>query len=101
MGRLLLKDPKPLVQSFICPVTQCDSVKYTGCEAHNAKFRGTHGSCSIMILARFKCACGKNLLCKVLVGGREMTPQRYAKEGPAQPEVKSRVQQLLSVIGIK
>ena len=80
MGRVLLKNPQPLISSFICPVTQCDAVKYTGCEAHNARFRGTHGPCTIMILGKFKCACGKNLITKVLVDGEEMTPQRYERE---------------------
>lgn len=79
MGRVLLKDPKPLVSSFVCPVTKHDTLKYTGCEAHNARFRGTYGPCHIRILGKFKCACGKNLVCKVLVDGEKMTPQRYAE----------------------
>jgi hypothetical protein len=77
MARLLLIDPKPLIQGFTCPVTQRDCIKYTGCEAENARYRGGHGPTGIQILGKFKCACGKNLICKILVDGVEMTPARY------------------------
>ena len=80
MGRVLLKDPKPMLSGFVCPVTQRDNVKYSGCEAHNARFRGTYGPCHMRILGKFKCACGKNLICKVMVDGEQMTPKRYAAE---------------------
>lgn len=78
MGRIVLKDPKPLIQGFVCPVTQRDTLKYTGCEAFNAKFRGIHNS-KYVIQGKFRCACGKNLICRVLVDGEEMTLERYER----------------------
>ena len=81
MGRVLLKDPKPLIEGFICPVTMKENdVPDTGCAAHTARFRGTYGNRHIRILGKFRCDCGKNLVCGVLVGGEEMTPQRYAAD---------------------
>jgi len=81
MARVLLKDPKPLIEGFVCPVTQKENdVPNTGCEAHNARFRGSYGNRHIRILGKFRCACGKNLVCGVLVDGEEMTPQRYEEE---------------------
>jgi len=86
MARFLLKDPRPLIQSFICPVTQVDSVKYTGCEATNAKFEKTTAGGGGLILGRFKCACGKNLLTRVLVDDIELTHENYKSISKVEPK---------------
>jgi len=82
MGRFLLKDPRPLLSGFICPVTQVDAIKYTGCEAANADYRGGYGPTGIQVLGRFKCKCGKNLVCHVMQDGIEVTPQNLAQFAP-------------------
>ena len=76
MARFLIKDPRPLVRSFVCPVTQEDSIRYTGCEAENAKFTSYYSGRG-RILARFKCDCGKRLILGVLSGGIEVTRENY------------------------
>ena len=82
MGRLLLKDPRPLVPAFICPVTQCDSIKYTGCEAANADYKGSYGSTRDIVLGKFKCKCGKALICGVMQDGIEITPKNIDQFAP-------------------
>lgn len=82
MGRVLLPDPRPAVQSFCCPVTQCDSIKYTGCEAANAEYKGGYGPTGIQILGKFKCKCGKTLVCGVMQDGVVVTPQNVDQFAP-------------------
>ncbi len=79
MGRLLLTDPRPIVPAFICPVTQCDTLKYTGCEAANAEYKGDYGPANSQILGKFKCKCGKALICGVMQDGIEVTPKNVAQ----------------------
>jgi len=76
LARFLIRDRRPQVRSFVCPVTQCDSLKYSGCEAENAKFTSYHSGRG-RILARFRCACGKKLILGVLSGGIEVTNKNY------------------------
>ena len=85
MPKFLIKDPKPIPQNFICPVTQQDSIKYTGCEVENAKFQSYHAG--VRFLAYFKCACGKRLVCGVMSGGKEVTHDNYEDFFP-EPQLK-------------
>jgi len=68
--RYLIKDPKPQVFSFVCPVTQKCSLS-GGCAAAEARLEGYIEA--RVPQAKWKCECGKNLIFGVLSDGVEVT----------------------------
>jgi len=81
MGRIILKhNSRPLIQGFVCPVTQRDTLKYTGCEAKNAVFTGIQRS-AYFIQGKFRCACGKNFTSRIMhTDGEELTFEKYERD---------------------
>ena len=80
MARFVLPhDSKPLIQGFVCPVTQRDTLKYTGCEAKNARFTGIQRS-AYYIQGKFTCGCGKNFTSRIMhTDGEELTFEKYER----------------------
>jgi len=64
--RFRIRDATPKIQSFVCPITQEDSLLDNGCGAFEAKFLGASRSPGRLLLGRFRCDCGKTLYVKML-----------------------------------
>jgi len=66
MARFRIRNATPLIQSFVCPITQDDCMLDNGCGAFEAQFLGADRSPGKLLLGRFRCDCGKTLYVKML-----------------------------------